>query len=643
MGPTKWLKVAVAATLASLPLGMLSTAVTVHAASAPAVSVSASPNPALTDSDNVYLSAFGTHGNGCAIRNYTFDFGDGSSTTSTYAYAYHYYHVPVSLASETFTGRLTVRDRCGHTSSKSFAEVVEQDTSPLAKLTVTHSSSNGYRIFADASLSTGNAQASLYEFDFYWGDGTESTTYAPTTFATHQYLVANTYTTTVNVFDYAGKEGFKSQTVTVPIVAPPTAPSNVRAVAADSSATVSWSSPTSGGTPASYTVTASPGGAATTVGGTAHQATVTGLSDGTTYTFTVTATNGGGSSTSLPSNPVTPIAPPGAPTSVTATQDDAAAVVSWTASTNGVHASPLSHHQRRNFIVTTHPGGAQTTVSGNPSQTNTTISGLTNGIAYTFTVTETNAGGSATSQPSNSVTPQPIGPTISRPPGWMLVEPSTVGTDATHLALGLTVLWSGLPGSDQICSYALQHSVNNGPWADVSLLSATTTSASDTIPASPDTVRYQVQATGCDGVVSSWTQSPEFVYRLDAENNSKFTYSAGWVRTQCAGCAGGFDELTATANATATVTLTSAYNIGLVFAVGPTLGSCNVYKDGSLRAMVDTYSPTAGYRLLLFKTGWGVFGHHVIQVVNLGTAGHPGIAFDGAVVLYAPLAKLAML
>lgn len=643
MGPTKWLKVAVAATLASLPLGVLTTSVPVHAASVPAVSVSASPNPALTDSDNVYLSAFGTHGYGCAIRNYTFDFGDGSSTTSTYAYAYHYYHVPLGLSSDTFTGRLTVRDRCGHSSSKSFAEVVEQDTSPLAKLSITHSSSNGYQIFADASPSTGNAQASLYEFDFYWGDGTETTTYAPTAFAQHQYLVANTYTTTVDVFDYAGREGSKSQTVTVPIVAQPTAPSNVQAVAADSKATVSWSPPTSGGTPTSYTVTASPGGAAAMVGGTVHQATVTSLSNGTTYTFTVTATNGGGSATSLPSNPVTPVAPPGAPTSVTATQDDAAAVVSWAASTNSGYASPLSHHQRRNFTVTTYPGGAQTIVSGNPSQTDTTISGLTNGIPYTFTVTETNAGGSATSQPSNSVTPKPIGPTISQPPHWMLVEPSTVGTDATNLPLGLTVLWTGRPGSARICSYALQRSVNNGPWNSVTLLSASSTSASDTIPASQDSVRYQVQATGCDGVVSSWTQSPEFVYRFDAENDSKFTYSAGWVRTSCASCAGGFDEVTATANATATLTLTSAYNIGLVFAVGPTLGSCNVYRDGMLRAVVDTYSPTAGYRRLLFKTGWGVFGHHVIQVVNLGTAGHPGIDLDGAVVLYAPLAKLAML
>jgi hypothetical protein len=225
----------------------------------------------------------------------------------------------------------------------------------------------------------------------------------------------------------------------------------------------------------------------------------------------------------------------------------------------------------------------------------------------------------------------------------MLVAPSTVGTDATNLPLGLTVLWSGRTGSAQICSYALQRSVNNGPWTGVPLLSAGATSASDTIPASPDTVRYQVQATGCDGIVSSWTQSPEFVYRLDAEDNSKFTYSAGWARTRCASCAGGFDEVTATPHATATVTLTSAYNIGLVFAVGPTLGSCNVYKDGIPRRVVDTYSRTAGYRRLLFKTGWGVFGHHVIEVVNLGTAGHPGIHFDGAVVLYAPLARLAAL
>lgn len=87
---------------------------------------------------------------------------------------------------------------------------------------------------------------------------------------------------------------------------------------------------------------------------------------------------------------------PSAPTSVVASANVASAEVSWTAplDTGGI---PLT-----GYIVTSSPGG----ITANATGTSTTVNGLTNGTAYTFTVKAANAvGSSASSSASNSVTP----------------------------------------------------------------------------------------------------------------------------------------------------------------------------------------------------------------------------------------------
>ena len=93
---------------------------------------------------------------------------------------------------------------------------------------------------------------------------------------------------------------------------------------------------------------------------------------------------------------------PGAPTGVTATAGDGNATVSWTAPSNG--GAPITR-----YTVTPYIGSAAqpaTTVNGTPPVTNATVTSLTNGTAYTFTVTATNSVGTgAASAPSNSVTP----------------------------------------------------------------------------------------------------------------------------------------------------------------------------------------------------------------------------------------------
>ena len=78
----------------------------------------------------------------------------------------------------------------------------------------------------------------------------------------------------------------------------PAAPADVLAVSGNAEATVSFTAPSSGGSPITgYTVTSNPaGGADQDAGTTALSHLVTGLSNGTVYTFTVEAANALGTS-----------------------------------------------------------------------------------------------------------------------------------------------------------------------------------------------------------------------------------------------------------------------------------------------------------------------------------------------------------
>jgi GH25 family lysozyme M1 (1,4-beta-N-acetylmuramidase) len=88
----------------------------------------------------------------------------------------------------------------------------------------------------------------------------------------------------------------------------PGAPTLVHARAYDGSATVGWVPGDTGSSAVTgYQLLAEPGDIATTVGGDATQANVTGLTDGTAYTFAVTATNAvGAGAPSVVSAAVTP-------------------------------------------------------------------------------------------------------------------------------------------------------------------------------------------------------------------------------------------------------------------------------------------------------------------------------------------------
>ena len=235
---------------------------------------------------------------------------------------------------------------------------------------------------------------------------------------TNSPLTALANATSANgVYAYSSASTFPSNSYSasnywVDVLFGPTPPgqvTNVTATAGNASATVSWTAPSGGGA-SSYIVTPYIGSAAqtaTTVTGSppATSTTITGLTPGTAYTFTVQAVNGSGNGpVSAHSNSVTPsgATAPAAPTNVSASPATGQAQVSWTAPSN--NGSPITGYTVTPFIGST----AQTPVPvSNGSATSATVTGLTNGTAYTFTVSATNSiGTGAASTASSAATPE---------------------------------------------------------------------------------------------------------------------------------------------------------------------------------------------------------------------------------------------
>jgi hypothetical protein len=221
------------------------------------------------------------------------------------------------------------------------------------------------------------------------------------------------YTFTVTATNATGTSAPSIPSNPVTPSAPATAPgspTNVAATAGNASAVVSFAAPSyDGGSPIThYTVAATPPGGTDQQAGTAATTrSITGLANGTSYTFTVTAHNAiGPGPASAPSNAVVPSAPatlPAAPAGVVAIAGDGQATIQIAPPpTDG--GSPIT-----SYVVTASPPGGIDMQAGTAASTRS-MTGLVNGVSYTFTARAVNAvGPGPASGPSNAVTPAVAG------------------------------------------------------------------------------------------------------------------------------------------------------------------------------------------------------------------------------------------
>lgn len=231
---------------------------------------------------------------------------------------------------------------------------------------------------------------------------------------------AGTYDVTIVAENANGTSSSATTTVTV-LAAPmvPDPPTNVAATSGANQATISWTPPSNdGGSPVtSYTATAFDGDGnslgsctSTVTSPESDTCVITGLAAGVTATVEVVATNLIGDSdpdsggvtvtpTGLPGAPAAPLASVASPTSVAVTW-----VPNDVADLEGVTSYLVTAYDS-----SSNPAGTCTYVVADPETDTCTVTGLTSGDPYTFTVAARNSSGAGSQSPASDPA-TPAGP-----------------------------------------------------------------------------------------------------------------------------------------------------------------------------------------------------------------------------------------
>jgi hypothetical protein len=332
-----------------------------------------------------------------------------------------------------YTFTVTAANSVGTGPASAASNSVTPATVPTAPTSVSATAGNASATISfGAPASNGGAAITTYTATSSPGGLTASGAGSPLVVTSLSDGTAYTFTVTAANSAGTGPASAASNSVTPATV--PTAPTSVSAFGGNAAATVSFGSPSSNGGAAitNYTATSSPGGL--TASGAGSPLVVTGLTNGTAYTFTVTAANSAGTGpASAASNSVTPanLTVPGAPTTVSAEGGNASATVSFGPPGSNGGAAVTS------YTATSNPGGLIASGPGSPL----VVAGLTDGTAYTFTVTATNSVGTGpASAASNSVTPAttPSAPTSVSASGGNAVATVSFGPPGSNGGAAVT-------------------------------------------------------------------------------------------------------------------------------------------------------------------------------------------------------------
>ena len=368
--------------------------------------------------------------------------------------------------------------------------------------------------------SSGGSPISSYTVEFCSGGCTSwrSTTVSgnpPATTATLTGLSSGTtYRVRVRAVNRAGESGWSTTgTATTPTLPGTPTDLTITTIGRDE-LTAAWTAPVSVSGVSHYNVqrcsaTArndgtwrcssgwSNAGAAT---GTPH--TITGLNGNTAYSVRVQAANAAGTSGWSNTYTATTLPPdaPGTPSDFNATAGNRRIRLSWTApAANGARIT--------SYTITCSSGLTGNHRCDNTDGNNTyptsgtsyTISGLTNGNEYMFTVSATNSAGTGSTTDAQA-TPASL---PGRPTG-IIIDPTYTGDGRVNLAIGWTEVAEEDNGGTEITGYTVQYRASGGNWSFVFFGLGNSTSIQG-LTVGP---RYYVQIRSHNAVgESSWAQA----------------------------------------------------------------------------------------------------------------------------------------
>ena len=219
-------------------------------------------------------------------------------------------------------------------------------------------------------------------------------------------------------------------------------------------------------------------------------------------------------------------------------------------------------------------------------------------------------------------------PTVAAPRS-RLYAPSTLG----KMRAPVRTSWAG---SDPcaISGFGLERRVDGSTWADQALGSMRSTSIRQSLLVG-STYRYGAAAADGAGNASQRERGPFFQPLVRQSSTSNVAFSGSWTRAKSSSYSGGATKHTSVAGATASHAFTGS-SIGWVAGIGPGRGSADVYVDGVFRSTVSLHAVSPATRQIVFVASWATQASHTIDIVVLGTPGHPRVDVDAFVHLYRP-------
>jgi len=356
--------------------------------------------------------------------------------------------------------------------------------SPVQGLAVTYPAITSIRLAWSAPANNGGSAVLGYKVSVV-DAATGSPVYSSASYDTSPVTITGLTTgaaLTASVFAVnAIGQSSGSSIAATPQTTTPDAPTGLAGTAGDTQAALSWTAPSSDGGAAitSYVIEYTPsGGSATTAStGTSTSFTLPGLTNGTAYSIRVAAVNSIGQGAYSTAVSVTPAIVPDAPTGLSATRGNAQVSLAWTAPASNGGAAITSY-------TITYSGG---TVTTNSSATSATVTGLTNGTLYSFTVAATNSAGTGAASTSASATPATV-------PG----APTGLSGTAGDAQVPLTWTAPASNGGAEITGYVVEWTPSGGSASTVST-GSTSTSYTKTSLTNGTAVAFRVAAVNSVG------------------------------------------------------------------------------------------------------------------------------------------------